>query len=235
MTDTPPIEIFDSAGAAAEAASAAILERLRAALIDRGAGHLCVTGGRTPGPVYDRLCDGAIDWSHVQVTLSDERWVDETSPDSNARLVRERLLKGRAAEASFVSLRGDDADPEHGAWAADLRVAPLIPFDAVLLGMGEDGHFASLFPGNPVLEQGLDPAGARLVLHAPTTPTGAPTGPAPPQDRVSLTLHALMTAGTILVLISGPAKRAVLEQDGDLPIHHLIRAYQGELRLLWSA
>ncbi|MBX3481821.1 MAG: 6-phosphogluconolactonase [Caulobacter sp.] len=231
MTDRPPIETFDSAEAAAEAATAAIVERLQAALIDRGAGHLCVTGGRSPGPVYDRLKDSPLDWSHVQVTLSDERWVDESSPDSNARLVRERLLTGPAAAATFVSLRGDDADPEHGAWAADLRVAPLIPFDAVLLGMGEDGHFASLFPGNPALEHGLDPAGARLVVHAPT---GSPTG-APPQDRVSLTLHALMTAGLILVLVSGPAKRAVLDQDGDLPIHHLIRAYQGELRLLWSA
>ncbi len=229
MTDRPAVEVFEGAAAAAEAASAAIVERLRAALIDRGAAHLCVTGGSSPGPVYDRLKGADLDWSHVAITLSDERWVDTTSPDSNARLIRERLLRGRAAAARFVCLKGEETDPVHGAWAADLKIAPLQPFDAVLLGMGEDGHIASLFPGSPVLEQGLDPAGARLVLH---TPAGVP---APLEDRVTLTLPALIHAGLILVLTSGQAKRAILERDGDEPVHHLIRATaRGDLRLLWS-
>jgi 6-phosphogluconolactonase len=96
--------------------------------------------------------------------------------------------------------------------------------------MGEDGHICSLFPGNPVLEQGLDPAGARLVLHAPAGE------PAPAQDRVTLTLPALIHAGLILILTSGQSKRAILERDGDEPVHHLIRAAaRGDLRLLWSA
>jgi 6-phosphogluconolactonase len=230
MTELPPVEAFETAEAAAEAACAAIAERLRAAIVDRGAAHLCVTGGSSPGAVYDRLKDLDLDWSHVSVTLSDERWVDENSPDSNARLVRDRLLQGRAAAATFVNLKGDETDPVHGAWVADLKVAPLEPFDAVLLGMGEDGHICSLFPGNPVLEQGLNPAGARLVLHTPAAE------PAPPQDRVTLTLPALIYAGLILVLTSGEKKRAILERDGDEPVHHLIRATaRGDLRLLWSA
>lgn len=230
MTDLPAVEVFDRADEAADAACAAIVERLRAALIDRGAAHLCVTGGSTPGPVYDRLKDADIDWSHVAITLSDERWVDTGSPDSNARLVRERLLQGRAAAARFVCLKGEETDPVHGAWVADLKVAPLEPFDAVLLGMGEDGHICSLFPGNPVLDEGLNPAGARLVLHAPA---GAP---APPQDRVTLTLAALIHAGLILILTSGQPKRAILERNGDEPVHHLIRATaRGDIRLLWSA
>lgn len=230
MTDRPAVEVFDSAEAAADAACAAIAQRLRAAIIDRGAAHLCVTGGSSPGPVYDRLKDVDLDWSRVSVTLSDERWVDTASPDSNARLVRERLLQGRAAAARFVCLKGEETDPVHGAWVADLKVAPLEPFDAVLLGMGADGHICSLFPGNPVLEQGLNPAGARLVLH---TPAGEPS---PAQDRVTLTLPALIYAGLILILISGKAKRAILDRDGDEPVHHLIRAAaRGDLRLLWSA
>ena len=230
MTDRPAVEVFVSAEAAAEAACAAIATRLRGAIIDRGAAHLCVTGGSSPGPVYDRLKDADLDWSRISITLSDERWVDTNSPDSNARLVRERLLQGRAAAARFVCLKGEETDPVHGAWAADLKVAPLEPFDAVLLGMGADGHICSLFPGNPVLAQGLDPAGARLVLHAPACE------PAPPQDRVTLTLPALIYAGLILVLTTGQAKRAILERDGDEPVHHLIRAAaRGELRLLWSA
>ncbi|MCE3290333.1 MAG: pgl [Caulobacter sp.] len=230
MTDRPAVEAFDSAGDAADAACAAIVARLRAALAEKGSASLCVTGGSSPGPVYDRLKDVDLDWSHVAVTLSDERWVDRSSPDSNARLVRERLLQGRAAAARFVCLKGEETDPVHGAWAADLRVAPLEPFDAVLLGMGEDGHICSLFPGNPALDQGLDPAGARLVLHAPA---GAP---APPQDRVTLTLPALIYAGLILIYVTGRPKRALLERDGDEPVHHLIRAAaRGEVRLLWSA
>lgn len=230
MTDLPAVELFASADAATQAACAAIVERLRAGLIERGAAHLCVTGGSTPGPVYDRLKDVDLDWSHVAITLSDERWVDPASPESNARLVRERLLQGRAAAARFVCLKGEETDPVHGAWVADLKVAPLEPFDAVLLGMGEDGHICSLFPGNPVLEQGLDPAGARLVLHAPAGE------PAPAQDRVTLTLPALIHAGLILILTSGQSKRAILERDGDEPVHHLIRAAaRGDLRLLWSA
>lgn len=230
MTDLPAVEVFASADAAADAACAAIVQRLQSALIERGAAHLCVTGGSTPGPVYDRLKDADLDWSRVAITLSDERWVDANSPDSNARLVRERLLQGRAAAARFVCLKGEETDPVHGAWVADLKVAPLEPFDAVLLGMGADGHICSLFPGNPVLEQGLDPAGARLVLHAPTGE------PAPAQDRVTLTLPALIHAGLILILTSGQSKHAILERDGDEPVHHLIRATaRGDLRLLWSA
>lgn len=230
MTDLPAVEVFDSADAAADAACAAIVQRLQSALIERGAAHLCVTGGSTPGPVYDRLKDADLDWSHVAITLSDERWVDTASPESNARLVRERLLQGRAAAARFVCLKGEETDPVHGAWVADLKVAPLEPFDAVLLGMGADGHICSLFPGNPVLEDGLNPAGARLVLHAPAG------DPAPAQDRVTLTLPALIHAGLILILTSGQPKRAILERDGDEPVHHLIRATaRGDIRLLWSA
>ncbi len=230
MTDLPAVEVFNSADAAADAACTAIVQRLQSALIERGAAHLCVTGGSTPGPVYDRLKDADLDWSRVAITLSDERWVDTNSPDSNARLVRERLLQGRAAAARFVCLKGEETDPVHGAWAADLKVAPLEPFDAVLLGMGADGHICSLFPGNPVLEQGLDPAGARLVLHAPAGE------PAPAQDRVTLTLPALIHTGLIVILTSGQPKRAILERDGDEPVHHLIRAAtRGDLRLLWSA
>ncbi|RYF95515.1 MAG: 6-phosphogluconolactonase [Caulobacteraceae bacterium] len=230
MTERPALEVFENPQGAADAACAAIVERLRAALIDRGAANLCVTGGSTPGPVYDRLSQVDLDWSHVSITLSDERWVDTASADSNARLVRERLLVGPAAAARFVCLKGDETDPVHGAWAADLKVAPLQPFDAVLLGMGDDGHICSLFPGNPVLEQGLDPAAARLVLH---TPAGRP---APAQDRVTLTLPALIHAGLILILTSGQPKRVILERDGDEPVHHLIRAVnRGDIRLLWSA
>jgi 6-phosphogluconolactonase len=228
MTDRPGLEVFATGEGAAEAAANAIVTALEAALTDRGAASLAVTGGSSPGPIYDRLSASDLDWSHIAITLSDERWVNRDSPDSNERLVRERLLIDKAATARFTPLKSQDT-AEHGAWTADLRVAALVPFDVLLLGMGEDGHIASLFPGNPVLEQGLDPAAARLVLHAPAGK------PAPAQDRVSLTLAAMASARLILILTSGEAKRAVLEGEGDEPVHRLIQAARGEVRLLWSA
>ncbi|HYE45353.1 MAG TPA: 6-phosphogluconolactonase [Caulobacter sp.] len=230
MTERPALEVFDSAQDAAAAAAAAIVQRLHGALVSRGEAHLCVTGGTSPGPVYDLLKDVDLDWRHVALTLSDERCVPETSDWSNARLVRERLLTGKAAAARFKPLRGEGGEPDHEAWTAELAIAPLVPFDAVLLGMGEDGHIASLFPGNPMLEQGLDPAGPRLVLPVPAR------DPAPAQARISLTLPALMYAELIVILVRGEAKRAILERDGDEPVHHLIRAAnRGDVRLLWSA
>lgn len=230
MTERPPVEVFASPKAAATAAAVAILKHLQTALVERGEARLCVTGGTSPGPVYDILCDLELDWQHVSITLSDERCVPETSDWSNARLVRERLLTGKAAVARFIPLRGDGEDQEHDAWTADLAIAPLVPFDAVLLGMGEDGHIASLFPGNPVLDQGLDPAGSRLVLSVPAG------DPLPAQDRITLTLPALIYAPLILILCRGEAKRALLERDGDEPVHRLIRAAnRGEVRLLWTA
>lgn len=229
MTELPPIEVFDSPAAAADAAAGAILDGLVHAISERGHGNLAVTGGSSPGPVYDRLADAALAWPTVNLTLTDERWVDPASEQSNERLVRRRLLCGPAGQARFVPLKSDGADIDAAAWSADLAVSALIPFDVALLGMGEDGHVCSLFPGSPILADGLDPASARLVLAAP------PGVPAPPQPRLTLTLAALASARLILILTTGAAKRAVLEGAPDKPVHHLIAAARGEVRLLWSA
>ncbi len=229
MTELPPIEAFAGPDAAADAAADAILHALTHAIAERGHGNLVVTGGSTPGPVYDRLANAPLAWPTVRITLSDERWVDPASPESNEKLVRERLLSGAAGQATFTALKADGADIDAAAWSADLAVAELSPFDVVLLGMGADGHICSLFPGNPMLADGLDPASARLVLAAP------PGDPAPSQPRLTLTLAALASARLILVLATGAAKRAVLEGPPDKPVHHMIAAARGEVRLLWSA
>jgi 6-phosphogluconolactonase len=229
MIERPRLEIFDSAEAAAVAATAAIVEHLQAALVERGAASLGVTGGSSPGPVYDRLKDAVLDWRHVAITLSDERWVDETSDQSNARLVRERLLVGDAAAARFLPLKGEETDLRHAAWSADLRIAGLVPFDILLLGMGEDGHVASLFPQAPLPEEAMDPAAARLVLPVEAA------SPAPPQDRLSLTIAAMASASLILILTRGAEKRRILETGDGLPVHSLISAARGGVRLIWSA
>ena len=213
------IETFTSETALAEAAAAATAERLRTALGERGRAALVATGGRSPGPVYDRLTGARLDWARVVVTLSDERCVGDDDPASNARLVRERLLVGPAARAHLLPL-WPEPDPA--------AIAALRPFDAVLLGMGEDGHIASLIPGDPGLEAGLTEAG-------PTRPVPAGLGK-PPLARITLTLPALLDSRAIFVLIAGEAKRRVVERamaGEDLPVGRLLSQARAPVRILW--
>ena len=220
--------------ARSEAQSAAAAAAIAAALEGPGAKSLIVTGGRSPGAVYDRLAATALDWSSVTVTLSDDRWVAEDSPDSNAALVRRRLLTGRAAAAKFLPLKGRGSSPEADALSVEPALASVLPAGATLLGMGDDGHIASLFPGDPDLARRLDPDGGRLCVGVPVA------GLEPFVPRVSLTLRALLAARVVIVLISGAAKRAVVERvAGDPayapPVAALLRQDRVPVRVLWTA
>lgn len=227
------IEMFASAQAAGSAAARLVAEHLASGVAHRGRAGLVVTGGRAPGPAYDDLHAAKLDWTRVVVTLSDERCVEADSADANARLVRHRLLNGRPGRAAFVPLwdPGRDADPEAAASAVEPAVRALLPFDAVMLGMGEDGHVASLIPGTPGLAAALDPEGERLAI-------GVPAGlGSPPLPRVSLTMAALSHARIVLLLIAGDAKRQVVEQaqaGADLPVGALLRQARAPVRILWS-
>lgn len=215
------IETYPSPEALAEVAAHAVADQLTAALKVRSRASLVATGGRSPGPVYDRLAAmSAPDWSRVIVTLSDERCVDAGDPASNAGLVRGRLLQGPGARAHLLPLW---PEPEAAALAA------LMPFDALLLGMGEDGHIASLIPGDPGLEDALTTA-------APTRAVPAGLGK-PPLPRVTLTLQALIASRAIFLLIAGEAKREVVERaraGADLPVGRLISQARSPVRILWS-
>lgn len=214
------LETYPSAAAVGEACAHAVAARLEDALRTRGRAGLVATGGRAPGPVYDRLKDADLDWARVVVTLSDERCVDEGSPDSNAGQVRARLLTGRAARARLLPLW---PRPEPAALAA------LTPFDAVMLGMGEDGHVASLIPGDPGLDRGL--TSEALLVDVP-----AGLGQ-PPLARVSLTLSALLNARAIFLLVAGDAKRAAIDRalaGEDLPVARLLNQAQVPVRIFWS-
>ena len=228
------IETFQDAASLAEAAAAAVTAALAAGLKRYGSAGLAATGGRSPGAVYDRLALEPLDWSKVRVTLTDERWVDPGSPDSNEKLVRERLLQHRAAEATFHPLHGREPNPEAAAKHASAVLHGWPAFDAVMLGMGEDGHVASLFPGSPVLGQGLDPEAPACIA----VPSGE--GRPPPQARLSLTVRPLTTAGLVLILTSGENKRAVLDKalrGGDpleLPVRAVLQSARA-VRILWTA
>lgn len=216
------LETYPTTEALAEAAAHGVEACLAEGLRTRGRAALVATGGRSPGPVYDRLRTARIDWARVVVTLSDERCVDPASPDANVRLVRERLMQGEGAKAHLLPLW---PEPE----AATIQA--LLPFDAVLLGMGEDGHIASLIPGSASLAEGLDPSGEKLLL-----PVEAGLG-SPPLPRVTLTLSALLQARAIFLLIAGGSKREVIaraEAGEDLPVRAILTQAQAPVRVLWA-
>lgn len=134
---------------------------LDAAISDRGTASLVVSGGRSPVKLFERLRTQSLDWSHVSVALADERWLDPADPASNERLVRDVLRKDPAATARFTGLKNGAATPDLGAESAWQTVAGVSrPLDIVVLGMGDDGHTASLFPGSPNLLRALDPGAA---------------------------------------------------------------------------
>ena len=202
-----------------------IAESLGMALKTRERAVLCLPGGSTPVPVYKALAAAPLDWGRVVVLPGDERWVAPDHNRSNARLIRRNLIDEGAA-AELVPLYTEGLDPDAGAVAAAERVAPLLPLSVLLLGMGEDMHTASLFPG----AEGL---GAALEPSAP--PVLAITAPAAPEPRVTLTLPALTSATDALLMITGPEKRAALERAASLPVEEApIRAFLKGLRVHYA-
>ena len=150
MSDALLIEAFPTVDAWAEAIAARLGESLGAAVRDNGRALFAGPGGTTPAPVYRNLAAMDLDWSRIAVTLVDERYVPETSSESNARLIREVLLQDRAASGRFVPLYTPEVTVDRAAAvAAHALAAEGGRFDAVILGMGEDGHICSMFPDSP--------------------------------------------------------------------------------------
>jgi len=163
---------------------------------------LAVPGGTTPGPIFDNLCAVDLDWGRVRVMLTDERWVPETSDRSNTRLLRQRLLTGRAAAATLVPLYADGGTAEEMLPALSAAIAPDLPLDVVLLGMGADMHTASIFPGADRLHHALYGDDILVPMRAP----GAP------EPRITLSAKVLRDAIRRHIVITGAAKREALER-----------------------
>lgn len=213
--------------------ASAAADALASALAGQEPRSLAVTGGSSPGAVYDRLAQRDLHWRATAVTLSDDRWVDPASPFSNERLVRERLLVGPAARARFLPLKGSGPSPEADALAVEPALEALLPWSAVLLGMGEDGHIASLFPDAPDLDAHLDPDGGRLCVGVPMS------GLEPFVPRISLTVRALLATRLVVLLITGAAKRAILERVAAEPAYMppvaaVLRQARAPVRVMWA-
>ena len=197
-----------------------IARRLAQAIRARGQASLVVPGGSTPGPLFDALSQCELAWDRVVATLNDERWVDPPDPASNEQLVRTRLLTGRAAEARFVGLKTPAAAPADAVAEVERRLAGIgRPFDVMLLGMGGDGHTASLFPGSPALQASL--GGDRARVQAVSEPRARGS-----DQRITLALPALLDSRFIALLIAGEDKLEVLAraQAGDDALAMPIRA-----------
>lgn len=213
----------------AEALADAIAANLKAGVKARGAASLAVSGGSTPARFFKALsARGDIPWDKVTVTLVDERWVDETSDRSNGRLVRAGLLQGRAALARFVPLYQGGVEPDPvKAGAAQAEVPQ--PLDVAILGMGNDGHTASFFPGGDTLQQALTAEGPVVAIRAPGA--GEP--------RVTLTLKRLVAARALYLHIEGEEKVKTLEKAEaqgpveDMPVRAILRQTQTPLTIFW--
>lgn len=197
-------EADDSMGLADQLAIS-IAQLLQQQISAEGSASLVVSGGSTPAPVFERLARKDIDWARVSVTLADERWVPPGHADSNESLVRDTLLVGNASAASFVSLYRADVAPENALAAIALDIAKMSqPFTVTVLGMGADGHTASLFPDAPQAEltnaMALDNSDQVIIMNPPSVS----------QVRISLTRAALLNSRHRILHITGDTKQQVL-------------------------
>ncbi|KNX41696.1 6-phosphogluconolactonase [Roseovarius tolerans] len=197
IIDYPDAEML-AIGLADELASA-----LRTALANEERVLFVVPGGTTPGPIFDALCETSLDWDRVDVLLSDERWRPEVHVRSNTRLIRERLLTGRAAAARYLPLYAKAAEPEEVLAELEANISPVLPIDVCLLGMGEDMHTASLFPGADNLEDAL---ARRAPILVPMRVDGAE------EPRVTLSARVLNGAVAKHLVITGDKKRRAVER-----------------------
>jgi 6-phosphogluconolactonase len=209
-----------------------VVAMLAADIESKGSASLVVSGGRTPMDFFHLLSQQSLDWSAVTVTLADERWVDNDHKDSNEKLVRENLLINEAHQAQFVSLKNFATDAVDGEAECEQALAAIDQFTLVILGMGDDGHTASLFPATEALALGLDMSSGRTAIAV--TPTAAP------HQRMSMTLPRLLNTQQIIIHISGAGKQDVLQaaKSGDdiaeLPIRAILNQHVAPLSIYWA-
>ncbi|WP_133471095.1 6-phosphogluconolactonase [Paraglaciecola marina] len=208
-----------------------ISKLLRDGIEENGRASLIVSGGRTPAALFEALSKVSLAWDLVDISLADERWVDNGNDASNEKMLREKLLINNAVNANFFPLKTHHANANEAVQQCASNLQDIhTPFDVVILGMGEDGHTASLFPCSEQISEGLDlESGQSYIAVQPTTA---------PNQRMSLTLPALLNSQQIFLHLTGDSKKEVLDLalSGDNEMEMPIRAVlnNADVELLWA-
>jgi 6-phosphogluconolactonase len=210
-----------------------VSEILQQAILRNGKASIAVSGGSTPNGFFKVLSNKDIDWKKVTITLADERWVDIHSKDSNTRLVHENLLQNKTSAAKFFHLKqGEQLCDET---LADLNVAAantILPLDVLILGMGEDGHTASLFPCSAQIKQGLDINNENALMKV--EPTTAP------HQRITFSFASLSKSKNTFLHLCGESKKQVLDKalNGDdifeMPIRKFLHTDNINTQVYWA-
>lgn len=224
---------YDSLDEMADAVAGDIGFIIESALDARGEALIALPGGNTPKPIFDRLVKAKINWKKVTIIPGDERLVPMTDERSNVRMIAQTFLP---VGARVVPITGDIDDYKLAGNSADARLKDLKwPPDLVWLGMGNDGHTASIFAG-PDLDEALNaPKGRNAIGVMPN-----PLPPEAPVARVTLTRSAILSARTILITITGQAKRDLLEgaiedgQSSKLPIGRVLAEAEQPIDIHWA-
>lgn len=209
-----------------------IIGGLSTGISQRGKASALLSGGSSPRPLYKKMSERQLDWQKVYFAPTDERWVEPTHQDSNERLIRETLIQNEAIQANYISLKSDAEDPLLGQAILEKNIAKLpLPMDVVLLGMGEDGHVASLFPGLADTAQAIDMKNKKMC-HAINR--GADE-----VQRMTMTLSCLMNAKRIFLLFYGKKKldvftTATQQKTDQLPVSYLLHQNKVPISLYWA-
>jgi|TARA_X000000950_G_C13862280_1_gene639217 6-phosphogluconolactonase len=215
-------------------------QRLQAAVHKKTQASLLVSGGSSPEPLYRQLAKTPLEWSRITVALVDERWVEAGEPGSNETFIVDNLLQDHARGANLVAMKNSADTAIQGQPFCEAGYQQLgRPFDLTILGMGVDGHTASLFPNATGLGLALDINQRQLCVAIdaqPTDVTGKHT------ERMTLSLYGLLQSEAIYLLISGPEKLAVYEQakqlaghgDQTMPVSRVLNQRQVPVQVYWA-
>ncbi len=234
-------QLFEDRASLFSTLAAQCQEQLAHAITKQGQATLMVSGGSTPSPLFERLSQSDLAWDKIHLALVDERWVDRTESASNEALIAKTLLTNRATAAPFTGMKTTATSAAEGQAETEALYQTLPkPFTVTLLGMGSDGHTASLFPHAEGLSKALSEDNSALTA-AITAQQSDVTGPN--TERLTLTLTGLLQSERLIVLLTGDDKLAVFrEAMSDLsdsavnamPIRALLRQKSVPVELYWA-
>lgn len=224
---------FNNQSALVAELTARIGNTLIDAINTRGCASLAVSGGTTPVPMFEALSRVDLAWDKVVISLVDERWVDVSAHDSNENLVRSHLLKNKAAAARFIGMKTAALTVDEGEKECAERLQSIpMPYDILVLGMGGDGHTASLFPGAEKLVSAVDMSSGCICMGiAPVTA---------PHERMTLTLPAILNSRDIILHISSEEKRKVYEKAmsegplAEMPVRFVLQQARVPVTVYWA-